>query len=102
MSSASKCHLWSHVIKGLAGQGWQAGSTQAGRQAQASHPRPRVCSAAHSAFSPQAKPVMEVPSKAPESSIQTLPTFSSVLMVAAGTSLQGREFFSRHEPAPKL
>lgn len=51
-----------------------AGWEHPGRQAQASHPRPRVCSAARRGSSPKAKPIMEVLPKAPESSTQTLPT----------------------------
>lgn len=51
-SSASKYHLWPRD-QGPSWEGWQAGSTrQAGRPAQASHPRPGVCSAARSASSP--------------------------------------------------
>lgn len=61
--------IYGHISKGLAGQGWQAG-----RQAQASHPRPGGCSAVHSASSPRAMHIMEVLAKTPESSTQKLPT----------------------------
>lgn len=77
-----KYHLWPHTTKGLAGQGWQAGSTQAGRLR---HPTPGQggSSAVHSASSPRTMPIIEELAKeAPVS--------------------KGEDFFSRQEPTPKL
>lgn len=90
--------IYGHISTGLAGQGWQAG-----RQAQASHPRPGGCSGARSASSPRAMPIMEVQAKAPESSTQALPTpaASSWWWQQAPVSKE-EGFFSRHKPAPKL